>query len=266
MVMPGLFGPYATQRESSGTSWQPDGSEMDGIHRMAGPWMTMLHGQLQGTYTHQRGPRGGSEAFNESSAMFQARRSLAEGALGLRAMASLEPLMGPRGYPLLFQPGETANGIDPLIDRQHPYNLVLELAASYSRNLGAYGSVFLYGGPVAEPALGPPAFMHRFSSEDNPEAPISHHWLDSTHAAFGVATAGAVWRDWKIEASAFNGREPNQHRYEIQLRSFDSASVRVSFNPGEHWALQASTGRLASPEQLEPATAVRRTTVSAMHD
>ena len=42
---------------------------------------------------------------------------------------------------------------------------------------------------------------------DNPEAPISHHWLDSTHIA---VTAGVVVSDWKVEASAFRGREPDR--------------------------------------------------------
>lgn len=266
MSMPGMYGPYGMTRESSGTSWQPESADMEGLHRMSGAWMTMASGQLSGIYTHQGGPRGGEQVFNESMAMVMARRALDDGAIGLRAMASFEPLMGPRGYPLLFQTGESANGIDPLIDRQHPHNLLLEVAASYSRTLGSAGSVFLYGGPVAEPALGPPAFMHRFSSEDNPEAPLSHHWLDSTHVAFGVVTAGLVQGAWKLEASAFNGREPDQHRYDVQLRGLDSGSVRVSFNPNAHWALQVSAGRLASPEQLEPEVAVRRTTISAMHD
>jgi len=266
MSMQGLYGPYGMTRESSGTSWQPESADMEGLHRMAGPWTTMAAGQLSGIYTHQGGARGGDQAFNESMAMVMARRALDDGAIGLRAMASLEPLMGPRGYPLLFQTGETANGIDPLVDRQHPHNLLLEVAASYSRTLGPNSSLFIYGGPIAEPALGPPAFMHRFSSEDNPEAPISHHWIDSTHVAFGVVTAGAVRGVWKMEASAFNGREPDQHRYGVQFRGFDSGSVRLSFNPNEHWALQASAGRLASPEQLEPSVAVRRTTISAIHD
>jgi hypothetical protein len=33
--------------------------------------------------------------------------------------------------------------------------------------------------------------MHRPSQHD-PDAPIGHHWQDSTHITFGVATLGAV--------------------------------------------------------------------------
>ena len=266
LAMRGIFGSYSMSRESSGTSWQPESAPMEDLETMSGPWMTMVHGSLAGVYSHQGGPRGDSQTFNESMVMFMARRSIGDDALGFRAMGSLEPLNGAGGYPLLFQTGETANGRDPLVDRQHPHNLVMELAASYSKSLSAVSSVFLYGGPVGEPALGPPAYMHRASSEDNPDAPLTHHWLDATHITFGVVTVGAVWRSWKLDASSFNGREPDQHRYDVEFRRLDSSSVRLSYNPSPSLALQVSTGRLASPEQLQPNTAVRRTTASAIYD
>jgi hypothetical protein len=198
--------------------------------------------------------------------MLMARRELADGAFGVRLMASADPLMGASGYPLLFQTGETADGRVPLIDRQHPHNLLMEAAATYSRDLGPGSSVFVYAGPAGEPALGPSTFMHRLSGMDNPEAPITHHWLDSTHVAFGVVTAGYVWRQFKLETSAFNGREPDQHRYDIELRRLDSYSARLTWNPSRDWSMQASTGRLASPEQLEPGIAVRRTTASVSYN
>jgi hypothetical protein len=266
MQMPGLLGSYVMTRDSSGTSWQPDSSAMDGTHRMSGPWMTMWHGNLTTVYTHQGGPRGDSESFSESMLMFMARRSIGADALGLRAMISADPTMGARGYPLLFQTGETANGHDPLVDRQHPHNLLMELTASYSKALSDAGSLFVYGGPVGEPALGPSAFMHRFASEVNPEAPLTHHWMDATHIAFGVITVGGIWHNVKVDASAFNGREPNEHRYGVQFRSLDSSSVRITYNPTSHWSLQASSGYLASPEELEPDISVRRTTASIVHD
>src|SRR6185369_5925271 len=114
------------------------------------------------------------------------------GTLGLRGMVSADPFYGNGGYPLLLQTGETADGRTPLIDRQHPHDLFMELSASYSHRLSESSSAFIYAGLPGEPALGPPAFMHRFSGEDNPEAPITHHWLDSTHIAYGVVTLGYV--------------------------------------------------------------------------
>jgi hypothetical protein len=67
----------------------------------------------------------------------------------------------------------------------------MELSTSYSLKLGADGAAFTYFGLPGEPALGPTVFMHRFSGMRNPEAPLTHHWLDPTHITYGVATIGA---------------------------------------------------------------------------
>jgi hypothetical protein len=209
-AMRALYGPYAMSREASGTSWQPDSSAMGGVYRVQGQWQGMLHGQADLIYDDQGGARGAVQTFSTSWLMFMARRQLADGALGLRFMLSGDPLMGRDGYPLLFQSGETGNGVLPLIDRQHPHDLLMEAALSYSLNLSDHSSLFLYGGLPGEPALGPTAFMHRLSGMDDPEAPLAHHWLDSTHVAWGVITTGYTFSNLKFEASAFNGREPDQ--------------------------------------------------------
>jgi hypothetical protein len=127
-------------------------------------------------------------------------------------------------------------------------------------------SVFGYVGYPGEPALGPPAFMHRFSGMDEPAAPITHHWLDSTHITYGVLTGGFVYGDWKIEGSAFRGREPDQFRWNFDPITLDSASARLNWNPTSNWALQASYGFLKSPEQLEPNVNQHRTTASASYN
>ena len=264
--MQAQYGSYAMSREASGTSWQPDSTPMSGLMRMQADWMTMWHGFANFIYDHQSGPRGDSKAFSNSMLMLMARRVLPGGALGLRLMVSADPLMGRSGYPELFQTGETGDGVHPLIDRQHPHNLLMEASGSYSLDLPARQSLFLYAAVAGEPALGPPAFMHRFSGEDDPVAPLTHHWLDSTHISYGVVTAGYVLDRVKIEGSTFNGREPDQDRYAIELRAFDSWSTRLSYNPTPDLALQVSTGRLASPEQLEPMVAIRRTTASVSYN
>ncbi len=107
--------------------------------------------------------------------------------------------------------------------------------------------------------------MHRTSGMDNPEAPISHHWLDSTHITFGVVTAGVVVNDWKFEASAFRGREPDQNRYDIEQPALDSFAGRVSWNPIRELSLQFSCGHLNSPEQLSSAVNEDRLTASAIY-
>jgi hypothetical protein len=264
--MPGLYGPYDMSREGSGTSWQPDSTPLQGIMGMRGPWMGMAHGFVNLIYDEQGGPRGSVKTFSTSMLMLMARRELGNGALGLRLMLSADPLMGPDGYPLLFQTGETADGRTPLIDRQHPHDLLMEASVSYSLDLTPRSSLFVYAGLPGEPALGPSTYMHRLSAIDNPEAPLTHHWMDSTHVSFGVVTGGYTWQNVKLEASGFNGREPDQHRYDIEVRPLDSWSARVSYNPARDWSLQASYGYLASPEQLQPDVSVRRTTASVSYN
>ena len=264
MAMTGALGPYPMTRESSGTAWQPDASAHSGLMVMSGDWMLMAHGVLNMVYDHQSGPRGDDKAFASGMLMGMAQRPLGNGTLQIKAMISPDPLMGPRGYPLLLASGETANGSDRLIDRQHPHDLFMELSASASHNLGRKSSVFVYGGLPGEPAFGPPAFMHREAILDSPEAPITHHWLDSTHISFGVITAGVVLDRLKIEASRFNAREPNQHRWDIETGPLDSTSVRLSWNPTRTLALQGSWGRLVDPEQLEPGVNQNRWSASAL--
>jgi len=263
--MTGMYGPYPLTREASGTSWQPDRAWHRGIHEMKGRWNLMLHGMGDLVFDHQGGDRGGEKTFSSNMVMGLAQRGLGPGHLGLRAMLSGEPAtIGKRGYPLLLQTGETADGRTPLIDRQHPHDLFMELAATYSIRSGRR-SLFLYGGMPGEPALGPPAYMHRFSGMGIPEAPITHHWLDSSHITFGVLTGGLVLGQAKLEASAFRGREPDQNRYDLETPKLDSYSYRVSVNPSPSWSLQVSRGRLKSPEQLEPDVDTDRTTASAIY-
>jgi hypothetical protein len=265
MTMHGAFGGYAMNRESSGTSWQPDLGPAMGRMDMEGDWMLMSRLALTVVYDTQSGPRGDQMPFLAGMAMGMAQRDFGDGTLGFRAMLSPDPFMGRRGYPLLLASGETADGATPLIDRQHPHDLVMEMAGSYSRRLDDQSSVFLYLGYPGEPALGPSAFMHRASAMDDPAAPITHHWLDSTHVSFGVATAGMVLDDWKLEVSQFTGREPDQHRFGFDHPRMDSTAARISFNPDEHWSLQASWGHLNSPEELEPQVDETRYTASGTY-
>src|SRR4051812_44361438 len=208
MAMTGFLGPYPQTREGSGTSWVPETTPHEGFHQQLADWSVMTHGWINLNYDRQAGPRGGEKTFVSGMLMAMAQRPLGDGTFGVRAMLSPEPFMGPSGYPLLLATGETADGRTQLVDRQHPHDLFMELAATYSYNLSSTSSLFVYGGLPGEPALGPPAFMHRTSGMDNPEAPISHHWLDSTHIAFGVVTGGLVLNNWKFDASSFRGREP----------------------------------------------------------
>lgn len=266
MAMNGTLGSYPMTRDASGTAWQPDSSPHVMGHAMRGDWMLMGHATMNVVYDRQQGPRGDELTFVNGMVMGAARRDLPEGgALTLRGMLSPDPFMGKKGYPLLLAAGETADGVTPLVDRQHPHELFMELSATYALRLNAASSVFLYAALPGEPAFGPPAFMHRLSTMASPEAPITHHWLDSTHISFGVITAGWVRNAWKLEASRFTGREPDENRFDIERPRLDSTALRASWNPGGRWSLQASWGDIESPEQLEPEVDETRLSASATY-
>lgn len=228
-------------------------------------WKLMTHGFVSAQYTDHSGPRGDDQLYVTSMAMLTGSRQTDWGTIELKSMFSLEPLMDARGYPNLFATGETADG-EALVDRQHPHDLFMELAARVDVNIGDSGSLFLYGGPVGEPALGPSAFMHRGSAALNPEPPITHHWFDSTHITYGVVTAGYSAPKFQLEASTFRGAEPDEERWGIETPKFNSWSVRGTLTPSPNWALQASYGEIDEPEALHPGEDEHRFTTSAHYN
>lgn len=264
-----LFPGLPMSREGSGTSWQPDSSPVFAWHAPAGSWTLMIHGGAFIRYTSQdaghAGTRGGNKFDAPNWIMIMAQPPRGEkGGFSFRGMFSLDRITeGGSGYPLLFQTGESWNG-EALVDRQHPHDLFSELSVSYGRSLGPDAGVFVYFGFPGEPALGPPAFMHRPSSLSNPDAPLGHHLQDSTHITFGVLTGGARYRGLKFDTSVFTGREPDENRFDLDRPRFDSWSVRLSLNPSDHIAFQVSHGLIHSPEAIEPDVNVRRTTASMM--
>lgn len=252
-------------RLGSGTTWIPDGSTVPSRHVSVRGWDVMMHGFVfvQGDL---QGSKRGDEQFGSLNwGMLMASRKLAGGTFQARTMLSLDPLtVTPRGYPLLLQTGESYDG-KPLHDRQHPHDFWMELAALYQRELTSGLAWSLYVAPSGEPALGPVAFMHRPSAMDNPAAPLSHHWQDATHVSFGVVTAGLFSRRWQIEASAFNGTEPDEHRWNFDRIKIDSWSGRVTFNPTINWSLAAGAGHLDSPEPLHSNESMQRYTASVLY-
>lgn len=201
-MMTGTVGDYPMTRDASGTSWQPDSTPHEMAHVMRGDWMLAGHAVLNAVYDDQEGPRGDELGFVAGMVTGTARRTWPAGdTLTLRGMLSPDPFMGKRGYPLLLAAGESADGVTPLFDRQHPHELLMEVSATWSTPLGEKVSGFVYAGLPGEPEFGPPSFMHRVAAMASPEAPITHHWLDSTHITFGVVTAGWVRDAWKFEAS-----------------------------------------------------------------
>jgi hypothetical protein len=222
-------------------------------------WQLMQDGIVFAELNHQGGPRGGNEFVAPNWWMGMATRKTSRGQLTFTGMLSLDPpTVGKDGYGEIFQAGEALNG-RPLIDRQHPHDLFMQLAAVWRMPVTTSTGFTVAGGPAGEPALGPVAFMHRASAADNPTAPLSHHTFDSTHIAFGVVTAAVDHGPFVIEGSLFNGREPDENRWDFDFGRLDSFSGRVWYKPNDEWELQASSGRLKSPEELESGNVVRST-------
>lgn len=264
-------------RESSGTSWAPDSSPMYAkMKHYKDGGMLMLMGSAFVRYTSIGSKRDvsvageGSRRRLDAPSMFMAMYSRPAGKnaqIGFRVMASLDPVFQRGyGYPLLYQSGELHKG-ESIHDRQHPHDLISELAATYSYKFDDKRSFYLYAGLPGEPALGPPTFMHRQSAANNPDAPIGHHWQDATHITWGVVTGGFSFGKVKIEASAFRGEEPDENRWNFDRPRLDSFSGRLSFNPTKNWSLQISHGYLRNPEPAEPEVRIlRKTTASASYN
>lgn len=258
-------------RNGSGTGWQPDATPMYAYMKHGSKWNYMLHGSIYLRYTAQNfnndGKRGSDSKFSAPNwFMGMAQRRVGKnGLLNLRAMVSLDRIVdGGAGYPLLFQSGESWKG-QPLIDRQHPHDLISELSVGYTQRINDKVDLTVYAGYPGEPALGPTAFMHRMSAFNNPDAVLGHHWQDATHITFGVVTAGIRYGKFKLEGSSFTGREPDENRFDFDKPRFNSYSYRLLFNPSANWALQASRGLIKSPEPREPDEDVNRTTASVQH-
>jgi hypothetical protein len=250
--------------QSSGTALQPSAWPMPMLMTSAGKWNFMWMGQAFVVATQQSGPRGGDKVYSANWGMLGAARTLGRGSLMLRTMVSLDPLtVTKRRYPLLFQTGEAAYGT-PLVDAQHPHDLLMELSAQYAHPLGERTMVNVYYAPVGDAALGPVAFPHRASAMELPQATLAHHWQDATHIANNVVTAGVSWRRLRLEASGFRGKEPNENRWNIDMGAIDSWSGRLAVFPTPNWMAQVSTGRLKQPEQFH-ADDVVRTTASVHH-
>ena len=228
--------------------------------------MLMLHGEAFLNVIEQSGPRGSDKTFSTNWIMPMAHRRLGAGTFTARTMLSLEPAtVSKRFYPELFQQGETAFG-RPIVDGQHPHDFFMELAALYDLKLGRNGLLSFYAAPVGDPAIGPTAYPHRASASEDPIATLGHHLEDSTHIADDVITAGLTYKVARFEASGFHGREPDEHRWDIDAGKVDSWSVRATVNPAQNWSGQYSFAHLTSPEVLHPQEDLQRMTGSVMYN
>ncbi len=266
MMMTGPLG-ISTDRQGSGTSWVPEAVLMPFRHALWGKWDLMSHWNAFGQLDAQRGPRGDTQLGSVNWSMVMASRPWLGGRLQLRAMNSLEAAtVGRCGYPLLLQTGETCRG-SPNHDRQHPHDFFMEAAALYEHALSRSLAWSIYLAPSGEPAASPVAFMHRPSAMNDPMSNLSHHWQDATHITFGVVTGAVYAKRWKLEGSVFNGREPDENRWNFDLKDarLSSYAGRVTVNPSNSWSVSGSYAFLDGPEADMPDESMRRATASILH-
>jgi hypothetical protein len=121
----------------------------------------------------------------------------------------------------------------------------MEIAAQYDRPLTNSARWQVYGGPAAEPALGPAAYPQRISATPNLLAPIARHWLDATHITFGVLTGGIYGNRWKAEAEP---GEDGGDRVDV-TRVTASATYHRAVREGGVWATTAAWGTSGSGSQ-----------------
>jgi hypothetical protein len=266
-MQPRSFLDFITQHTTSGTDAGPNSTPSEMVMFERAGWMLMFHGEAFLNELQQTGPRGADKFFSTNWFMPMAQRKIgASGTLTLRTMLSLEPAtVSSERYPELFQQGETAYGL-PIVDGQHPHDFVMEIAAMYDYRVSEHTLLSVYAAPVGDPALGPPAYPHRASASEDPMAPLGHHLQDSTHIADDVITVGITHNIFRLEASGFHGREPDEYRWNIDTGKIDSWSARVTANPGQNWSFQYSIGDLTSPESLFPNENLRRMTASLIYN
>jgi len=266
MTMAGMENSVGTF--SSGTSLEPitTSETLPVLHKPLGNWTLMFHANAFLLNVQQSGPRGGDKFFSTNWAMPMLIRTFGSNAITVRTMFSLEPaIVTHRRYPLLFQTGERAFD-RAIVDGQHPHDLFMELAGRFDHAFSEKTQFFVYGGPVGEPALGPPTFPHRASASENPLAILGHHYEDSTHLSISVITVGFAGGPVQLEASTFHGGEPDENRWNIDTGKPDSFASRLTLAAGKTLVGQFSIGRLNEREPAEPGMDTVRTTASLHHN
>jgi hypothetical protein len=223
-------------------AWESQNWAMLSGERAAGPGKLTVHGMLSlepwtiGRFVYAQGVNGGAQRLT-----------------AVNADGNHVPI---GGSPQTYQTGESYLG-SPLINYQHPHDLFMGLGATYRIDRGRLKYTF-GADVVGSPALGPTAFMHRESARNNPQAPLTHHYLDSTHITPGVLRAGIETGHLMLETSVFRGEEPDENRLDIDRPRLDSWSARASWRQGP-WQAQFSGGHLHEPEWYDPYDITRLT-------
>jgi hypothetical protein len=255
----------ARSRMGSGTSWMPSSSPMYGLMAKIRSWGFMARGNIFAGYNWASSDRGGHRFVSVNSILFMIWHNLWGGEILPRVILSWEAATIKNGYPLVGQTGDTVEG-KAFHDRQFPQDLFSEIAVMYTRPIHDEIALQLYLALAGEPALGPGSYLYRVSAVSDPLAPLSYALQDSPRVSAGVITAGIFTPELKLEVSWFNGREPDDRRWDLDLNVPDSVSTRLTYNPTPSWSAQVSYAYFHGPDELAPGVPFHRLTASATYN
>jgi len=233
---------------------------------------TVVSGQFNvfGVFSVQEGPRGVDQFAAPNMFMLDFGRAITPRQfLSLALMGTSELWTYPqRGYPELLQIGEEHSNGQPFVDAQHPHTSpIMGLTVSDTVSLGSSEILKVFFAPRGESTDGPIAFMHRDSARDDPDAPLGHHvGQDVGHVSSTVLGAQLDLGKIIVEASAFNGTEPDPTAVDLPLGPLNSLSLRATyvFIPGHE--VMASLAHVEQQDPTYPGTTSATRASASLYD
>ena len=219
--------------------------------------MVMVHGSSFFNQTFEEGARGQNAFAVPNMLMTDIGQSVGDHQyINLDFMGTIEKWSFPKaGYPELLQIGEQRDDGSPFIDDQHPHSspiMGLTLSDTISFGVGKNHAKVWFA-PRGESTDGPVAFMHRATGVVNPDAPLGHHiGQDVGHISSTVVGASIFVGDTTIEASSFNGTEPDPMKVDLPIGALNSYAARLTEQFSRHFYAMASAAFVKSPDPNEP--------------
>ncbi len=160
------------------------------------------------------------------------------------------------GYPELLQVGEERSDGTAFVDAQHPHSSpIMGLTLSDTITIDQAKTLKLFLAPRGESTDGPIALMHRVSARDNPDAPLGHHvGQDVGHISSTVVGAQLNLGTWVVEASAFNGTEPEPTHVDLPIGPLNSEALRITYLLASQHRIMASIAQVDQTDPIYPGT------------
>jgi hypothetical protein len=223
-----------------------------------------------GVFSVVQGPRGVDQFAAPNMFMIDAGETLGmRQFLNLNLMGTAELWTYPhRGYPELLQIGEERSDSTPYVDAQHPHSSpIMGLTLSETINLDSSRRLRLFFAPRGESTDGPVAFMHRESARDDPDAPLGHHvGQDVGHISSTVLGTQLDLERIIVEASVFNGTEPNPTIVDLPIGSLNSEALRITYTLAPAHRLMASVAHVEQQDSQYPGTTSASRLSASLYD